>query len=102
MIFARLPFAPPLFQLRVGKLHIERAVLSIELDNVTIMEKSDRPARRRFRTHMADAEAAGGAGETSIGDERHFVAHALAVERGGGGQHLTHAGTAARALVADD
>src|SRR3954453_22693100 len=99
MIFARLPVAPPLFQLRVGKLHIQRTVLSIQLDDVPIMEESDRAARRRFRAHMPDAEAARGAGEASIGDERHLVAHALPVERSGGGEHLAHAGAAARALV---
>ncbi len=51
---------------------------------------------------MADAEAAGGAGEASVGDQRHLVAHALSIERGGGGKHLAHAGTALRPLIADD
>ena len=51
---------------------------------------------------MADAEAARRAGEPAVGDERDLVAHALAVESRGGGQHLAHAGTAARPLVADD
>ncbi len=41
------------------------------------------------------------AGEAAVGDQRHLVAHALAVERRGRRQHLAHAGAAARALVAD-
>src|SRR5829696_6229917 len=102
MIFTRLPFAPALFKLRVRKLHIEGAVLSIQLDNVTIMEKSDRTTDGRFRPDMADAEAARGAGKTPIGDERHFVAHPLPVKRRRGREHLAHTGAAARALVADD
>jgi hypothetical protein len=48
------------------------------------------------------AKAAGCARETTVGDERHPVAHALAVERCRGGKHLAHAGAAFRALVADD
>src|SRR3546814_6997572 len=51
---------------------------------------------------MADAEAARGAGEATVGDQRHLVAHALPVERGGGRQHLAHARAALGAFVADD
>ena len=50
---------------------------------------------------MADAEAARGAREAPVGDQRHAVAHALAIDGGGRGQHLAHAGSAARPLVAD-
>ena len=42
------------------------------------------------------------AGEAAVGDQRHLLAHALAVERRRGRQHLAHAGPAARPLVADD
>ena len=63
---------------------------------------ADRAADRRLRADMADAEAARRAGEAAVGDERDLVAHALAVERRRGGEHLAHAGAAARALVADD
>ena len=59
-------------------------------------------AFRGFGADMADAEAARRAGEAAVGDERHLVAHALAIDGGGGRQHLAHAGAAARALVADD
>src|SRR5512144_2346278 len=51
---------------------------------------------------MADAKAAGRAREAAVGDERHLVAHALAVERSRGREHLAHAGAAFGALVADD
>src|SRR4029079_7304575 len=51
---------------------------------------------------MADAEAARRAGETPVGNQRHLAAGALAVERRRGREHFAHAGTAARALVADD
>src|SRR3546814_2008303 len=57
---------------------------------------------RRLRPDVADAEAARGAGEAPIGDQRHLVAHALAVDRRGGGEHFAHAGAALGALVADD
>src|SRR3546814_5799358 len=51
---------------------------------------------------MADADAPRGAGEAPGGDQRHLVAHALAVDRRGGGQHFAHAGAALGARVADD
>src|SRR5665811_56128 len=51
---------------------------------------------------MPHAEAARGTGEPSVSDERNLVAHALAIERRGGRQHLAHAGAALGALVADD
>src|SRR3546814_5428738 len=51
---------------------------------------------------MTDAEAARGTREAAVGDERHRLAQALAVDGGGRGQHLAHAGAALRPLVADD
>src|SRR6202521_1741407 len=51
---------------------------------------------------MADAKAAGGAGEAAVGDERDLAAHALAVKRRCGSEHLAHAGAAPGTLVADD
>src|ERR687897_443995 len=102
MIFARLPFALARFPLRVGQPHIERAVLGIEFNDIAIAQKPDRPARRGFRPNMADAKAARGAGETSVSNERYFVAHALAIERGGGREHLAHARPTLGTLVADD
>src|SRR3546814_15389868 len=51
---------------------------------------------------MTNAEAAGRARESAVGDQRDRIADTLAVERRGGRQHLAHAGTALRPLVADD
>src|SRR6185437_15160887 len=85
-----------------GKLHVERALHRIDLDDVAVADQPDRPADRGFRSDMADAEAARCAGETPVGDERDFFAVALAVERGRRRQHFAHAGAAARPFVADD
>src|SRR3546814_16282128 len=51
---------------------------------------------------MADAEASRRAREAPVGDQRHLFAHALAVKRRRGRQHLAHAGAALRPFVADD
>src|SRR3954466_12260467 len=51
---------------------------------------------------MADAEAAGRAGEAAVGDQRDLAAHALTVEHPGGREHFSHARPAAWALIADD
>src|SRR5919112_3900276 len=88
-------------QLFVRELHGEDSLDRVDHNYVTIPQKSDRAAARRLRTDMADAETAGGAGESPVRDQSHLVAHALAVEGGRGGEHLPHAGTALRPLVAD-
>src|SRR5262249_51447486 len=72
------------------------------MDDIAVLEQGDRATDRRLRTDMADAEAAGGAREAAIGDERDLVAHALAIDGGCGGEHLAHARAAARTFVADD
>ena len=51
----------------------------VDGDDVAILEQTDRTALLGFRANMPDAETAGRSGETPIGDERDFVAHALAV-----------------------
>src|SRR3972149_181457 len=98
---ARLPLRLALGEFVIRKLDVDRALVGIEFDDVAVADQGDRPADRRLRPDMADAEAAGGAGEAAVGDQRHLVALTLAIERGRGGEHFAHAGTAARALVAD-
>ena len=52
---------------------------------------------------MAGHESARGAGETAVGEQRDGIAEIRdAVDGGGDGEHLAHAGAAARAFVADD
>src|SRR5690606_37968604 len=91
---------PPLELGRLD-LEVERALLSVDRDHVAVLNETDRAANGRFRSHVSDAEAPRRAREASVGDQRHLVALALAVERGRGGQHLAHAGAALGALVAD-
>src|SRR5215469_97555 len=92
----RLPGLAALGELGIGEVDAERPLLGVEADDVAIPDQADRPAHRRLRPDMADAEAAGGAGEAAVGDEGDLVAHALAVNGRGRRQHLAHAGTAAR------
>src|ERR1700690_1270887 len=97
----RLPLGLALGQFVGRKLDIDGALLGIELDDVAVADERDRPADRRLRPNMADAKAAGGAGKAPVGDERDLVALALAIERGRGGKHFTHAGAALRPFVTD-
>src|SRR5207237_2196917 len=71
-------------------------------DHVAVLDKPYRPADGRLRPDMANAEATCSTGKTSVRDQRHLAAHALTVERRRRRQHLAHARTAARPLVADD
>src|SRR5262249_27946943 len=98
---ARFPILTPPLQLLCGELHIQRAFFRVDLDDVAVAQQADRPADRGLRAAVADAEPARGAGKASVGDERDLTVGALAVERRGGGEHLAHAGAAARSLVAD-
>src|SRR5690606_15486111 len=99
---ARLPCAAAPLQFLVVEVHVDRAVHGVDGDYVAVLQERDRTANGRFRSHMADAETARRAREAPVGDERKFVAHALAVKRRRRREHLAHARSALWALVADD
>src|SRR5581483_11867036 len=99
---ARAPFGFAFGEFCVAQFYVKGSDDGVDLDDVAIPEQADRPANGGFRPDMADTEAAGGAGEPAVGDECDLTAGALPGQRGRGGEHLPHAGTAARALVADD
>src|SRR6185312_8700393 len=102
VVAARLPCRLALGQFLIRQPDIERAGGGVDLDDVTVLEQADRTADGGLGADMADAEAARRAGEAAVGDQRHLLAHALAVERRRGRQHLAHARAAARSLVTDD
>ena len=77
---ARLPAPGAVRELGRGELDVERAGLGVDVDDVAVLEQADRAADRRLGADMADAEAARGAREAAVGDQRHLVAHALAVD----------------------
>src|SRR5207237_534401 len=54
-----------------------------------------------FRRDVAEHQPARAAAEATIGDERDGFAQALSDQRRGHAEHLAHAGSAARAFVAD-
>src|SRR5690349_5088602 len=84
VMLARLPGLAPRYHFAFADRDADDALLGIDGDHVAILDQPDRAADGGFRPDMADAEAAGSAGETAIGDERHLVAHALAINRRGG------------------
>src|SRR5437763_4060840 len=95
------PFGLALGKLLVAQFYVKGTGDRVDLDDIAVLEQPDRAADGGFRPDMADAEAAGGAGEATVGDERDLAAHALAGQRRGGLEHFPHAGPALRALVAD-
>src|SRR6201986_2071962 len=96
-----LPFGLTFGQLRVGQLYVKCSHDGVDLDDVAVLQQRDRAADRRLRPDMADAEAARRAGEASVGNQCDFTAHPLPGQGRGGREHFPHAGTAARALIAD-
>ncbi len=67
------------------------------------MDGGDGAAELGFGGDVADHEAAGGSGEAAVGEEGDgFGELGDALDGGGDGEHLAHAGAAAWAFVADD
>src|SRR5262245_46739125 len=79
VVAARFPLLLALRQFRVAEVYVQCTLFRIDADPVAVLQQADRPAHRGFRPDMADAKAPGRAGEASIGDQRHLVAHTLAV-----------------------
>src|SRR5689334_25176071 len=89
--------APPGFafrQLFFTQFYVKCPGHSVDLDDVPVLEQPDRPANGRFRPDMANAEAAGGAREPAIGDQRDLAAGALSGKRRSGRENIPHPRTA--------
>src|SRR5439155_24527060 len=71
-------------------------------DRIAITHERERTADRGLRRDVADDVSVRRAAEAAVGDERDLLREPGADDRAGHRQHLAHAGTAARALVADD
>src|SRR4029079_6111250 len=97
-----LPALPALFQFSRRELDVDGALVGVDLDDIAVADERDRAPDRRFRPDVADAEASRRPGEPAVGDQGHLTAGALAVERGGRRQHLTHARAAPGAFIAND
>src|SRR3712207_2870687 len=76
----RRPGLAALAQLVVRELDLDRAADCVDGNDVAVADKADGTADGRLGPDVADAEAARRPGEAPVRDERHLVAHALAVE----------------------
>src|SRR5207245_7849997 len=99
---AGLPILRPRLKLARRQSDGENSILSVQSDHVAVAQECDRAANGSLRPDMADTEATRSAGEATISDQGHLAAHALAVQRRRGRQHLAHARTALGSFVADD
>ena len=79
----------------------DRASMSIA-DRVAVADDRERPAAGRLGRHVADHQAARGAREAPVGDERHGLPEPGADDGARDAEHLAHARPARRPLVADD
>src|SRR4051812_12321583 len=87
---SRRPFGFTIGKFGFGQFYVKGAGLSVDLDNVTILQQGNRTTYRRLRPDMADAEPAGGAGEPAVGDQGDLAAHPLPGQRCRGREHLPH------------
>src|ERR1700753_1785427 len=93
---AWLPFGSTISEFGIGQFYVKTTGDRIDLDDVAILQQCDRATPRRLRPDMADAEAAGCAGETTVRDQGDLAAHALPGQCGRRGKDFAHAGTTAR------
>src|SRR5690348_4134633 len=96
--------APPGFafsQLFFTQFYVKCPGHGVDLDDVAVLKQPDRAAYGGFGSDMADAEAASGAREPAVGNQRDLAAGALPGQRRGRRKHLPHSGTALRPLIAD-
>src|SRR4051812_49706125 len=87
-------------ELIVVQQNVEAARLYIDPDAIAIAHQRQRSADEGLRRDVTDAHAPRRAGEAAVSDQRHLLAHALAVDQRRDTKHLAHAGTADRAFVA--
>src|SRR5699024_11222732 len=89
-------------ELLLGDVELEQALVHVDDDAVAVLDQADQPALGRLRGDVADGDAAGAPGEPAVGDQGAGLPELAALEERRGVEHLLHAGTALRALVADD
>jgi len=98
----RPPRGTPCIQLTLSGDQVHAPVGEVDANPVAVADQGERAADRRLRRHVADADAAGGAREAAIGDERHLLPHLLAVDDRRHPEHLAHPRAADRAFIAYD
>src|SRR3989338_5384738 len=74
----------------------------INRDRVAVLDDRQRPAHIRLGCDMPDYKPVASAGKSSVGDQSHLFAQALAHHGGGRGKHLAHAGSALGSFKTDD
>src|SRR4051794_7081059 len=100
--FGQLPTGAAGGEGRVVDEEVDGVPLGVDDDAVAVLDERDRSAVDGPRRDVTDAEAVRAAGESTVGDEGRVGAAAGALHRTGDREHLTHAGPALRALVAND
>ena len=98
----RAPYGTTRCQFACAGEQVHAAVGDVDADPITVADECERAADRRLRRYVADADAAGGAGEAAVGDERHLLPHLLATDDRRHAEHPAHPRTADRAFVAHD
>ena len=98
----RFPLGHALAQCGVADLDFQNALIDVDVNGVAFVYGGDRSAQRGFGRDVAHHQAASGAAEAAVGQQRYRSAQAFADNRRSHAQHLAHAGTALGPFVADD
>ena len=73
----------------------------VEGDRVAVLDQCDRTALGRLGRDVPHTQAGGPTREPAVGDQHDVLAQSGALDRGGDGQHLAHAGASLGSLVTD-
>src|SRR6185312_13058561 len=98
----RLPRGAAARDLAVFDVELQETLVGVDRDRVAVVHQRDEAARLRFRRDVPDHHPPRAAGEAAVGDEADRLAEALPDQRRRRREHLLHARSAARPLVADD
>src|SRR5262249_42574268 len=98
---ARFPCGTPAAQLYRRELYANLTLERVDDDAIAGAQQPDRATRRALGGNMSDDEAMTAAGEAAVSDQCDLAVEAAPADGARRAQHLTHAGTAPRALPAD-
>src|ERR1700675_4715648 len=78
-----LPLRQAAGNFRIGNFYFQLAALGVDGDTVAFVDRGNRAAQGSFRSDVTDHQAAGGAAETSVGEQSDGFAEPLSDNRSG-------------------
>src|SRR5262245_28284810 len=98
----RSPLLAPRGQFLRRDIELDETLGPVKGNRIAVFHQRDRAADERLGRDVPDKPTPRASREPAVGDQRNRIEQSLPDQRGGGREHLRHAGAALRALVTDD